>query len=249
MAYDRPTHPKMHITRGVRRMESEEAAIPDVQAAAEADGPIDDHHLAVIAQVRIWLRERYSQGKEVRHRHAALPQRVENRWMAVSRAHPVDQDPHRDAARRCARQGVHELEPATPWSKNVCRERHTACGALDRGEHRRVGLVAVHQDVDGAPVRQGLARHLPHELRQRVQLGGNPTRYRPRSGGFGPHPDGLRAILVGEAQTAPYPVRLAADAVDAEEEIEHRPDDGREPHEAHPPDRRAYIVLGEYDVR
>ncbi len=127
MAHDRPTHPKMHITRGVRGMEGEETAIPDVQAAAEPDGPIDDQHLAVIAQVRVRLRERDSQRKEVRHRYAALPQRAENRWMAVARAHSVDQDPHRNATRRCARERVHELASRRRRGRR-CMWRTPHCG-------------------------------------------------------------------------------------------------------------------------
>jgi len=133
--------------------------------------------------------------------------------------------------------------------KDVGGERHTARGAVDGSQHRRVGFVAVHQDVDGTAIGQWLARHLPHELRQGVQLARDPIRYRSGGGCFGPHANGLCAILVGEAQTAPHPMRLTGDPVDAEEEIEHRSDDGREPHETHPPDRRAHIILGEYDVR
>jgi hypothetical protein len=142
----------------------------------------------------------------------------------------IDQDPDLDTARTGARECVNERASGTIGAEDVARERDTAPGRVDRGEHRRIALIAVAQDPDCIVVfHTALRDALGREL-ERGQVVG--------TGRCWQYPGNARRGAGGAQRPGPatYPV-------DAEQQVQQAAEHRGEPGEADPADRGGGLTL------
>ena len=201
----------------------------------------------MIAQVRVLERPRGARREEGGRGHAVGAQALRDARPAVACPHVVDEHAHLDAALVCGGQRVRERDAGAVGVEDVAEEPDRALGALDRGQHARVSLVAVDERLDAVAVEQRPARQAPDQLGEPRHRCGRVDARR-----FGAAADRLVCdgpqirVLVGLGQ--PERFRLAPDAVHPEREVGERSDERREPDQAHPRDDRPRVALPQQGV-
>ena len=237
---------EVHVAHRVPRLVREPAAIADVEPAGEADRAVHDENLAVVAQVGVGKVDRHARGQEPLGSHALRGQDAEDRGKRVARADAVDEHAHLDAPLHRPAERLGEDPSRGVVVEDVRRQPDAAPGPVDRREHPRIGRVAAIEQLDRVAVDERPIGDLSDERRQRAE------RRLLR-------PDGLLesrclrnrvAEFVGDgAGPGAQLGGPGADAVDAEHRIGDRPEDRRQPDQAHPADRRARVALHEDRVR
>ena len=141
------------------------------------------------------------------------------RWTARNNARPRRQSARAPATPRATARPSASTNclPAAVVVENVSRQGNGCGRRLDRREHRGKRLVAVDQWLNLVARNQWLRRHTVHDARQHPQV------FRFEALRFA-HVFGYR-LRNGIARAAAHPQRLgmAADAIDAKHNVEHRP--------------------------
>ena len=209
----------------------------DVHAAGESQMPVDDEDFAVVAEIDGGHAPRLEQrgGQKAGEGNPRAPQFMRDGRPGIARAGGVHQHAHGHPALDGALKRGDELLAGRVVVENVADEREGNLGRVDGGEHGGEGLVAVDERQDFVAGREraldDAADHAGEQLqmfRAFVLRFTEVVRHRARDGLV--HTEGKRA---------------APDTIDAEDEVDHRPDDRHEPDDPDPKCGGAGIALME----
>jgi hypothetical protein len=140
-------------------------------------------------------------------------QRSHDRRTAVARTHAVDQHAYHHATLHRTRERVDEVVRDLTAVEDVGGQANAARRAVDGGEHRRVGRIAVQQQVHRISRREFHSGHCAHHCTQWSK--------RRRDAGWQRRLAARRRLgtrRVGPTERSPqaHPSRLAADAIQSE---------------------------------
>ncbi len=140
---------------------------------------------------------------------------------------------------------LHETMTRRIVVEDIGGQRQTGAGFMDGGQHGRVGLVAVSERRDpvaGGERTTGDMLHHPHQgAHPPIQFG------QCRGGGRCAVGGGIDGV-----QPGPVLAKLggaALDPVDAEQHVQHRPQDGHQPDQPHPADGGPFIAFVQHRVQ
>lgn len=173
------------------------------------------------------------QGSQVcrsRRGHPILSHAIEDARIEITGAQAIQQHPDRHAPPRCRAQGGRKLRARRIVAEDIRAHGDRTLGALNRGQHLRIGLIAAFQDGELVAAGQGALADLLVHRRQQCDIGG-------RLGYCFAGGAGSGIIDPAQLQGAP------GDTVNAEQKIEQRAEYRRQPHRADPPQRGAYIAF------
>ena len=235
----------MHVAHRMPWLVRQPAAVPDVEAAGEADRSVDHHDLPMVAEVGVGEVDRHAGGQKPLHPHPLRRQHAHDRGHGVTRPDAVDQHPHLHAPSGHRGQGIGELPPGGIVVEDVGREADAAAGGMDGLQHDRVGLVAAGERFDQVAIEERSIGGPAHERRQRPQgrpIGPDRLGEQVWSG------DGRPGLKGGAGHAGPEVGGAGADPVDAQQEVGDRSEHRRKPDQAHPADRRAGVPFDENRV-
>jgi len=147
----------------------------------------------------------------------------------IAAANAVNQHPDLHAAPMRPDQRVDKRAAGHIITQDVARKRDARCRGVDRRQHERVGFIAIAQGFDAIAANG-----------RRPVMSPPPDRAAPDV--FAQNLDAAINFLALNRRGAHF-LSAPANAVDAEQGIESRSDDGRKPGKADPSRRRAHIRL------
>ena len=222
-----------------------EIAVADVHAAGESDPMVHDQHFAVVAQVDVDRGRQQPRRQEARMPHPLLPEDPARVGPGVVLADPVDDYPHVHIALPGPIERVEEGVSGGVGLKEVALKQNALARAVDGGEHRRIGLLAVEQGNDLVALEQRSPGHRFRHAGDALEL---VLEVLERHSGLG-----LRPIADPVQVEVHGPVgfelsRPGGDPVDAEEQVQDRPREGKEEAYRNPAERGARVALAQEHV-
>ena len=135
----------------------------------KAKRPVDAEELLVGPEVEERHAPRLKRMQEARGRHAGIVQPAVGRRTQITAADSVDQDANLHAALLGADQRVDEGAAGRVGAEDVARQAHAHTRGVDGGDHLRIGVVAILDQVDGIAVLGQALGELPSGLFERSQ--------------------------------------------------------------------------------
>ena len=162
--------------------------------------------------------------------------------------HPdvVDQDTDLDTASAGIGERVDELRSHARGFEDIAHERNRFLRFTHCGDHRRIGFIAIDQEIEVIAHQQGPLGDSRHDARKldqaRSAASELPIQIRRRAWRLV-----QRNAVVGGACLEP--LRTPLDSIDAEKDVEDRAYEWNEPNQRNPGRCRAGVTLVQYDVR
>ena len=217
----------------------------DIDATGEADAPVHDEDLTVVAQIRVLEEARYAGRQKRGGRHPGRAQHPDHRRSRVARADVVDEHPDLDATAARAHQCVVERTADTIVVEDVGREGNRRPSRVNAREHGRERRIAILQRLNSVAVEQGVARDA---LAQPVQAGESGIASVEHLARYRAQPRPACIAVSDRFDSAVHCSCGAADAVDSQEEVREGSDDRHEPRKPDPADDGRHVALAKHGI-
>ena len=237
---DRAFDAEMQILHGIFWFVGEDVSVADVHAAGEAGLAVHDERLAMVAKIDGGHAPRREDGRrqESGERNFCAPQFPGDRRERIARAGGINEHAHGHAALDGAFERGDEFFSARVVVENVGAERDGFFRGFNRGEHRWKRFVAVDQRLDFISRRERLRGDAADDAGDVLEMfRAVVLRFTEIFGNVA-----AESFMHAEFDGA------AADAVDAEREVEQGTERGQKPDDGDPDCRGARVAFVEQGV-